>query len=152
MSIPHDLVHTEKCILNHGPRRVQLPTDVVSGKEIVLASSKTNKPLSEEETAESTRIVRGGTADLEELDEEISRVHNYLLDRMNERDRLQHYVKAHKVVLHPTRRLNHDLLHTIFMLTAEIDRESPDFTHSLDTHRAPWVLGQVCSRFVLSVR
>jgi hypothetical protein len=132
-----------KCIINHKPLRVQVPPEGTN--ELLQSALRNNRTLGDDETAQCYRIVRGGSLDLSELDEEISNVHNYLLDRMEQRDRLGRYVKDHNSILHPVRRLNDDLLDMIFMLAAEIDRDSPDFTHSLDTRRIPWVLGQVCT-------
>ncbi|KAK1225803.1 hypothetical protein PQX77_011252 [Marasmius sp. AFHP31] len=93
---------------------------------------------------------------LDSLESRIEKLSASLQSLQEMRDHLQETKGLYASILHPVRRLPVEILADIFRLCTQIEFGNLDdfpadmeghFPGSLDTHKAPWVLGQICRRW-----
>lgn len=101
-----------------------------------------NFPLSNDHELEVGRILKNADNDLALLTGEITRYENLLRDLHTRRLHSVAQIALHRIAASPLRKLPTEVLCNIFMHCVPNGIELP-----MDRFSAPWILGQVCSRW-----
>jgi hypothetical protein len=101
-----------------------------------------NLPLSDEHELEVGRTLKHADKELTLLNEEITRFEAMLLDLHARRVHGLSQIHLHRIVVSPLRKLPNAVLAEIFMHCVPDGVDLP-----VERFSAPWILGQVCSRW-----
>ncbi len=114
---------------------------------------RSNDIPSDSELSSFWDIIKQGPRRIANLDQKIARTKTFLDTLLNERDMLEANIADAKVLSSPVRRLPSDILRSIALETIPSPEIMSDFPlhDSLDTHRSPWTLSQVCQSWRLTI-
>ncbi|KAK7047146.1 hypothetical protein VNI00_006811 [Paramarasmius palmivorus] len=134
-------------------------SDITIRPPFMDALSRSNDPLSHHQYDIVHQQYQEMVSKATTLDASMAHFRAILDAMVLERQRLTTALRDYKVILHPIRRLPHDILAHIFDMCLDADLKNPRripitdesrstaYPGSLNTKKAPWVLAQVCSRW-----
>ncbi|KAL0572846.1 hypothetical protein V5O48_009118 [Marasmius crinis-equi] len=120
------------------------------------AFSKTNQPLPPVEFGNVSEECSHLSDEISSLEDRISRLKASMKNLQQEKERLEARLQTYKPLIHPIRRLPDDVISYIFRICGDMDVEDPQkntsnyyqrYPGSLDTRKAPWLLGQICRKW-----
>ncbi|KAF9255897.1 hypothetical protein L218DRAFT_911884 [Marasmius fiardii PR-910] len=118
--------------------------------------SKTNQPLPPMEFGTVSEECHNLAREISSIESRIQRLQVSMENLSEEKKRLRNRLKAYKPLIHPIRHLPDEVLSYIFRICVDMDVEelhrrdstySQRYPGSLDTRKAPWVLGQICRKW-----
>ncbi|KAG7090473.1 hypothetical protein E1B28_009587 [Marasmius oreades] len=120
--------------------------------------SKTNQSLPPIEFDNVSKECQNLSQGISSIESQILRLQASMESLRKEQERLRERLEAYKPLIHPIRRLPDEVLAYVFRICVDMDVEELQrkdsaycqrYPGSLDTRKAPWVLGQICRKWRL---